>query len=117
VKFKLDENMPADLGELLRDSGHDVEDVLGEYLGGRPDRPVLAAASSESRILITFDLDFADIRQYPPGSDPPTITFPHEWGGTGMNDKPLGSNAAEIAERGLRRARDPVVAAFGLTTG
>jgi predicted nuclease of predicted toxin-antitoxin system len=75
VKFKLDENLPADLAEELRDGGHNVEDVLSEDMGGRPDRPVLNAATSEDRILLTFDLDFADIRRYPPGSHAGIVVF------------------------------------------
>ena len=68
MKIKLDENMPADLAAMLREEGHDVADVVEEGLGGADDPPVLKAATDEQRILITFDLDFADIRHYPPGS-------------------------------------------------
>jgi predicted nuclease of predicted toxin-antitoxin system len=65
LKFKLDENMPADLSTFLRNQGHDVADVGEEGLAGADDPPVLHAAAGEGRILFTFDLDFADIRQYP----------------------------------------------------
>jgi predicted nuclease of predicted toxin-antitoxin system len=65
VKFKVDENMPADLAAMLHQEGHDVTDVVGEGLAGEDDPPVLAAASKEERILLTFDLDFANIRLYP----------------------------------------------------
>jgi predicted nuclease of predicted toxin-antitoxin system len=61
VKFKLDENMRRDAATRLRDEGHDVETVIDEGLGGEDDPPVLEAATVEGRILLTFDVDFADI--------------------------------------------------------
>jgi predicted nuclease of predicted toxin-antitoxin system len=75
VRFKLDENMPADLATLLQGEGHDVDDVVAEGLAGDDDPPVLAAATREQRILVTFDLDFADIRHYPPGSHAGIVVF------------------------------------------
>jgi predicted nuclease of predicted toxin-antitoxin system len=75
VKFKLDENMPRDAATRLSDEGYDVETVIGEGLGGERDPPVLKAAADEGRILLTFDLDFADIRQYPPGTHAGIVVF------------------------------------------
>jgi predicted nuclease of predicted toxin-antitoxin system len=75
MKFKLDENLPADLAHWLREEGHDVADVVEEGLGGEEDPPVLKAATSEGRILLTFDLDFADIRHYPPGTHAGIVVF------------------------------------------
>ena len=66
VRFKLDENLPRDAEALLRGAGHDVQTVLDEHLGGNSDPRVLDACRTESRVLITFDLDFSDIRLYPP---------------------------------------------------
>jgi len=68
VRFKLDENLPKDAEALLRNVGHDVETVLDERLGGNPDAKVFNACQTENRVLITFDLDFSDIRLYPPSS-------------------------------------------------
>jgi len=67
--------MPADLAVMLQAEGHDVADVAGEGLAGADDPPVLGAATKEDRILITFDLDFANIRQYPPGSHAGIVVF------------------------------------------
>ena len=36
---------------------------------------MLAAATAEDRVLLTFDLDFADIRRYPPGSHAGIVVF------------------------------------------
>jgi predicted nuclease of predicted toxin-antitoxin system len=78
VRFKLDENLPKDAGALLRDAGHDVETVVEERLGGNPDARVLDACRTEHRVLVTFDLDFSDIRLYPPSShDGIWILRPH----------------------------------------
>jgi predicted nuclease of predicted toxin-antitoxin system len=75
VKFKLDENIPRDLATLLRGEGHDVTNVEEEGLAGAEDPPVLKAATTEGRVLMTFDLDFADVRQYPPGAHAGIVVF------------------------------------------
>ena len=66
-RFKLDENLPRDAMSPFQVAGHDVESALDEQLGGQSDAIVFAACQRETRILVTLDLDFADIRQYPPG--------------------------------------------------
>ena len=68
ARFKLDENLPRDANALLQKAGHDVHTVLDEQLGGNPDPRVFDASQTEDRILATFDLDFSDIRAYPPAS-------------------------------------------------
>jgi predicted nuclease of predicted toxin-antitoxin system len=68
LRFKLDENLPRRVEPALRDLGHDVETAISEGLAGAVDPILLAACAAEDRLLITLDLDFADIRAYPPGS-------------------------------------------------
>lgn len=68
LRFKLDENLPGRVETTLRDLGNDVETAISEGLAGAADPDLLAACTSEDRILITLDLDFSDIRSYPPGS-------------------------------------------------
>ncbi len=68
ARFKFDENLPRDAEALLRNAGHDGHTVLDEQLGGNPDQRVFDASQAEDRILVTFDLDFSDIRVYPPAS-------------------------------------------------
>jgi predicted nuclease of predicted toxin-antitoxin system len=75
VRFKVDENLPAALVPLLQEFGHEVDDVVAEGLGGRDDTPVLQAATADRRILLTFDLDFADVRRYPPGTHGGIVVF------------------------------------------
>jgi predicted nuclease of predicted toxin-antitoxin system len=66
VKFKFDENLPLDLGVLLREAGHDAHSVFEENLRGAADKRIAKACQDEHRILITLDLDFAHIKNYPP---------------------------------------------------
>jgi predicted nuclease of predicted toxin-antitoxin system len=68
MKIKLDENLPRQLAILLKNLGHDVHTVHEERLIGSPDVEVWSAAQTESRFLITQDLDFSDLRQFAPGS-------------------------------------------------
>ena len=66
MKFKFDENLPSDLGALLRADGHDAHSVLDEDLRGAADPSIAKVCQDEQRILITLDLDFAHIKNYPP---------------------------------------------------
>lgn len=66
LRFKLDENIPGEAVALLREAGHDVRTILDQGLGGRPDDDVSRACRDEARVLVTLDLDFGDIRTYPP---------------------------------------------------
>ena len=68
LRHKLDKNLPRRVEPALRALGHDVETVVAEGLSGSSDPAVLAACNSEARVLVTLDLDIADIRAYPPGS-------------------------------------------------
>ena len=66
MKFKIDENFPADVAKLLKQSGHDAVTVLGQQLTGAGDLELVSLCCKEDRALITLDTDFADIRTYPP---------------------------------------------------
>ncbi len=68
ARFKLDENLPREARVFLADAGHDAHSVSHERLGGGPDARALEACLNEDRILVTLNLDFADIRGYPPSS-------------------------------------------------
>ncbi|MCS6319759.1 MAG: DUF5615 family PIN-like protein [Nitrospira sp.] len=68
IRFKLDENLPRNAEVSLQQAGHDVHTVLAEQLGGSPDPQVFIVSQAEERILVMFDLDFSDIRVYPPAS-------------------------------------------------
>lgn len=66
MKFKTDENLQVGAAAALRDAGFDAETVWDEDLAGADDTTIAVRARSEGRILVTLDLDFANIRAYPP---------------------------------------------------
>jgi predicted nuclease of predicted toxin-antitoxin system len=66
VKFKLDENIPVEISTMLRQAGLDACNVLDEALSGVTDARLFEIVQAEQRILMTLDLDFSDIRTYPP---------------------------------------------------
>jgi len=49
---------------LLQQASHDVHTVLAVQLGGNPNPRVFGASQAEERVLVTFYLDFSDIRVY-----------------------------------------------------
>lgn len=66
MRLKIDENVHGDVAVALRTQGHDVTTVHDERLAGHPDADIARAIQSEHRCLVTSDLDFADVRRYPP---------------------------------------------------
>jgi len=66
MKFKMDENMPIEAAALLREADYDVKTVTEQNMRGSSDSDVISVCQEESRILITLDTDFTDIRKYPP---------------------------------------------------
>jgi predicted nuclease of predicted toxin-antitoxin system len=75
LKFKVDENLPEIAATILREAGYDTETVLSEGLGGAPDTILAAVCQKERRALVSLDLDFSDIRTYPPGEYPGIIVL------------------------------------------
>lgn len=66
MQFKIDENMPVECAEELRQAGHDAMTVVDQQLAGQPDVRVAQVCQAEGRALVTLDLDFSDIRAFPP---------------------------------------------------
>ena len=66
MKFKIDENLPIEVAQRLQEAGHDALTVLNQQLGGETDVNLAKVCQLENRVIITLDLDFADIRAYPP---------------------------------------------------
>ena len=66
MNIKLDENVHGDVRGALLDQGHTVRTAMEQGLAGRPDAEVATAVQEEGFCLVTFDLDFSDVRHYPP---------------------------------------------------
>ena len=66
MRFKIDENLPANLAELLRQGGHDAVSAVAQNLGGARDFELASACRRERRVIVTLDKDFCDVRDYPP---------------------------------------------------
>ena len=66
MKFKIDENLPLELAEMLRGAHFDADTIFAEGLRGEADSRILDVCQGEGRVLVTLDLDFANIRAYPP---------------------------------------------------
>jgi predicted nuclease of predicted toxin-antitoxin system len=66
MRAKLDESMPSEAAEALRHAGWECDTVHDEGLSGADDARVASVCRDEERVLFTLDLDFADIRAYPP---------------------------------------------------
>jgi predicted nuclease of predicted toxin-antitoxin system len=67
---KLDEDLSQTHVDFLNRTGYSAERVTDEGLSGAADAIVWRRAHSEGRFFITLDLDFADVRQFPPGTHP-----------------------------------------------
>ena len=84
MKFKIDENLPAECASLFREAGFEAATVADERLSGADDAAIFDRCRAEDRVLITLDLDFANVQTYPPGSHSGVVVLR-----SGSRDKPL----------------------------
>ncbi len=69
MKFKLDENVPWILKQVIELKGkHQVDSVFHEKLTGTDDRELIKRCKTEDRIFITQDNDFLNIDLFPDSS-------------------------------------------------
>ncbi|MDH7578890.1 MAG: DUF5615 family PIN-like protein [Bacillota bacterium] len=66
LRFKIDENLPVEIACLLNEAGYEAETVWSEQIQGCSDIKILELCKAENRVLVTLDMDFSDIRRYPP---------------------------------------------------
>ncbi len=66
MRLKIDENLHSDVADLLRTHGHDAQTVHEEGLQGCPDSEIAGVARREGRVVMTLDLGFGNIHEYPP---------------------------------------------------
>ena len=66
MQFKLDENIPTSLKSVIQGVGHQASTVYEQGLSGASDQALADACKGDAMILITLDVDFANIVGYPP---------------------------------------------------
>jgi predicted nuclease of predicted toxin-antitoxin system len=66
VRFLIDANLPRSMVELIASLGHEVEFARDVGLSAASDSEVAAHAQTTQAAIITRDLDFADVRNFPP---------------------------------------------------
>jgi predicted nuclease of predicted toxin-antitoxin system len=66
MRCKLDEHLPLEIKGLLVQHQHDAATVAEQGMAGCRDPDPVQVFQKEARALFTFDLDFSDIRTYPP---------------------------------------------------
>jgi predicted nuclease of predicted toxin-antitoxin system len=105
MRAKIDENMPTEAADLLRDAGWECDTVYDEALGGAEDPRLIDRCRVEGRVLFTTDLDFADIRTYPPSDQVGIVVFralkPSRAAVLGLVRTAIPVLASEWAERRL----------------
>ena len=66
IPLKVDENLPADVRNLLKSRGYDAVTVLDQGMGGASDNELWATVQREGRLLVTCDKGFANVREFRP---------------------------------------------------
>ncbi|HVO96342.1 MAG TPA: DUF5615 family PIN-like protein, partial [Terriglobales bacterium] len=75
MKLKLDENIDARRATLLCNAGHNTLTVREQNPQSTDDPNLCRVCVEEGRTLVTLDLDFANILQYPPENTPGLIVL------------------------------------------
>jgi predicted nuclease of predicted toxin-antitoxin system len=68
MRFKVDENLPLEICDLLNRAGHDAIGVGQQPLCGAGDARIYQRCQDEQRALIALDVDFANVQAYDPKS-------------------------------------------------
>jgi predicted nuclease of predicted toxin-antitoxin system len=67
MQFLVDEDLPRSTHAMLQKYDHSSKDVRDIGLRGAKDYQVAAYARSKGLCLLTGDLDFSNVQNYPPG--------------------------------------------------
>lgn len=91
-KFVIDEDMPRSTSKVLKDAGYVALDIRDHGLRGAEDHRIYHFAHENQAILITGDLGFGNLLQFPLGSHFGIIIarFPNE-----MNTKEVNRHLVE----------------------
>jgi predicted nuclease of predicted toxin-antitoxin system len=75
MRFKVDENLPHEVCDLLSHAGHDATSVGQQALSGAGDARIYQLCQDEQRALVTLDVDIANVRAYDPKSSSGVIVL------------------------------------------
>lgn len=73
--FKIDENLSEDVATAFLDAGYEASTATSQGLAGVEDARLSEVVRQEGRVLVTLDVDFGDIRAYPPAEYPGIIVL------------------------------------------
>lgn len=98
MRFLLDANLPRAAVAIVEKFGHIAEFVRDTGLGTAPDEVIAERARSTQAALITRDLDFADVRRYPPSDYHGIVVLR-------LPDDAVATDIAAVLERFLAESR------------
>jgi predicted nuclease of predicted toxin-antitoxin system len=75
MRFLIDANLPRAAIVALEKFGHQVEFARDVGLEAAPDEQIAARARESGAALLTRDMDFADVRRYPPDQYPGIVVL------------------------------------------
>lgn len=93
--FLVDANLPRSPVDLISGLGHRVEFARDIGMADAPDSTISEYAQKTGAVLLTRDLDFADIRNYPPARYAGIVVFR-------LPDDAVATEIVNVAERFLR---------------
>lgn len=67
MRILVDEDLPVAAAELLRAGGHEARHVLELGLAGSTDRHLFDTAQAQGALILSADVDFANLLQFPLG--------------------------------------------------
>ena len=70
LRFLVDEDLPRTLAQDLNAAGFEAQDVRDVGLRGKSDHEIFQFAQVQKLIVLTADLDFSNILDFPLGSHP-----------------------------------------------
>ncbi|SRR6266478_1889882 len=95
MRFLIDANLPRSIVALVASLGHEVEFARDIGLAAAVDSEIAARAQATRAALVTRDLDFGDVRRYPPDQYAGIVVLR-------VADNAVAKEIVRIAERFLR---------------
>lgn len=102
MRFLLDANIPRVVAHVITSHGHLVEHVIDSSLNCATDDIIAKHAVRDAAVLITRDMDFADLRRYPTATTPGVVVLR-------VPDDMTAEDIAKVVENFLRALGDATV--------